>query len=986
MGAGTESLPGLESGRARSLIALLVLGGGQPVARHRLAGMLWPDSTEAQARTNLRHLLHTLRRTHPQVVTRIEVTADSLRWRAEPPAVIDVADFEALLDDPDADGRSDRLRDAVAHYRGPLLDGTDDDWVVQERERLAARYAGALAELAELIAAAGDGARAVAYAERLLTFDPLRESTYRLLMRLHAANGDRAQALRTYHRCNTTLAAELGVPPSSATQAQYRALLPAAPTSRGGAAARPSGSAVVVGRDRERSALSAAWRDATAGHARLVVVSGDPGIGKTRLVQEFRGWCGRGGAVTAEAQCHAAEGPLPYGLITAWLRADTVRPRLRSLDRPRLIELARLLPELIAEQPGTASPEPVPEDEQRRRIFDAVVAAVTLLGGPPDRGRTVVFVADDLHHADRESCRLLHYLLRTVPGGRLLVVATVRAGEVDGTPVAELLAAAGQRDRLVSIDVGPLESAATAQLLAALTGKPVPWNDIRRLRAQTGGNPLFLVEAVRAGWRAGSTQVPMTARVQAVLASRLAQLTSGAREIAAAGAVIGRPFDTALLAAATWGADSDGPAVEDALVTALDELWRHGIVRERGGAAGAYDFAHEMLRNAAATELSPARRAVVHRRVAVALERAGPGAAGHAAEIAGHYAAAGDVESAVEWYLRASRGAQLLYAHAEALRLLESATRLLASLPPSARRDAAELDARTAMLAPLVSEHGYASEDLAAVQGRIQELTASRGVPPSAQLLRSVAMTALTRDDFSGARRVAGELRAGSASDPTGVNVVEAEVLLGFAAFWLAEFAAARGHLERAVSLFLPEHTGTHLAQFGQDPKAVALARLGNTYWFLGEPAAAVRARATALARAEDVGHPYSRAAVLLFAALLALDMNDEAAMRAHVTALLSCGVEARPLRLSATALQGLLAVQDGDTDDGLAMVHGAIGEAAQGAGAPGMQAILGRIRLAAASATGDAGLAIQAATELLATGPAAAVWAPLATQTLRSG
>ena len=649
--------------------------------------------------------------------------------------------------------------------------------------------------------------------------------------------------------------------------------------------------------------------------------------------------------MTAEAQCHAAEGPLPYGLITAWLRADTVRPRLRSLDRPRFIELARLLPELIAEQPGTASPEPVPEDEQRRRIFDAVVAAVTLLGGPPDRGRTVVLVADDLHHADRESCRLLHYLLRTVPGGRLLVVATVRAGEVDGTPVAELLAAAGQRDRLVTIDVGPLESAATAQLLAALTGKAVPWNDIRRLHAQTGGNPLFLVEAVRAGWRAGSTQVPMTARVQAVLASRLAQLTSGAREIAAAGAVIGRPFDTALLAAATWGEDSDGPARRG---RARHGAGRAVAARHRPGARRRCGRLRFRARDAAERRGDRAQPRPACGRSSAGRGGAGTsgaGAAGHAAEIAGHHAAAGDVESAVEWYLRASRGAQLLYAHAEALRLLERATRLLASLPPSARRDAAELDARTAMLAPLVSEHGYASEDLAAVQGRIQELTASRDVPPSAQLLRSLAMTALTRDDFSGARRVAGELRAGSPSDPTGVNVVEAEVLLGFAAFWQAEFAAAAGHLERAVAAL---SAGAHAhppCPVRAGPESGRARPAGNTCWFLGDPAAALRrAGGGAGPRRGRSAIPTARAAVLLFAALLALDMRRRrgaAGARDRAALTRRGGDAAAAVRDGAAGLRrGAGRRHRRRTRDGAWRDR----RGRAGAGAPGMRAILARI------------------------------------------
>ncbi len=984
-------LPRPDSARTRSLVAAVALGRGEPVARGRLAGLLWPESTEAQARTNLRHLLHTVRRVMPDAADRIEVTAADLRWASAPASTLDVAEFEALLDaaDPgDAGGRLAAVRSAVALYRGDLLEGSDDDWVVPERERLAARFAAALAELAGLAEAAGDGAGAIAAAERLLRADPLRESGYQLLMRLHAAHGDRAGALRAFHRCSSTLERELGVAPSEATRAQYRALLP--PEVPAPAAGDAGGRSVpMVGRDAERARLGAAWRDAGAGIARLAVITGEPGVGKTRLVEEFRSWCARGGGVTAQARCYAAEGPLPYGPISAWLRSPALRPAVLALDRVRLAELARLLPELLVDEPGMAAPEAVPEDEQRPRVFDAVSAAIDTLGGSASGGPSVLLVADDLQHADRESCRLLHYLLRSRPATRLLVVATARAGEVDHGPVAELMAAVRERDLLLDIRLERLDPAATADLLGRITGVPVPGADAARLHAQTGGNPLFLVEAVRAGWRPGSRRAPVTPRVRALLDARLAQLSPASRELAAAAAVVGRPFHADLLVAAAWGEESGTAGVEDALVAGLDELWRRGIVLDSGdrigaaGSAGTYDFAHETLREAAAAELSPVRRARVHRRVAAALERSGSAGGAMAAEIAAHHAQAGDALRAATWYLRAAQSAQLLYAHAESVRLLERALDVLdpvaAGAEPDPRRDEVELDLRTALLAPLVSEHGYASPEVAAAQAGLAELHRRLDRPPSAPLLRSLAMTALTQDDFDATRSFAGRLRMAGEADASGVLAVEAAVLLGFAAFWQADLVVAAGHLERAVTLFRPEHTRTHLVQFGQDPQAVALARLANTRWLLGDPAATLDAGAAALARAAAVGHPYTRAAVRLFAALLALDMADDDAVREHTAALVGTGVQAMPLRLSAAALAGRVAVLDGEVDAGLARIRKAVAESAGGAGAPGMRAILARIELAACVGTGDAALVLAAAEGLLAAGPAARVWAPAA-------
>ena len=141
-------------------------------------------------------------------------------------------------------------------------------------------------------------------------------------------------------------------------------------------------------------------------------------------------------------------------------------------------------------------------------------------------------------------------------------------------------------------------------------------------------------------------------------------------------------------------------------------------------------------------------------------------------------------------------------------------------------------------------------------------------------------MTALTQGDFAEAASFSRQLRAAAADDASGVLAVEADTLLGFAAFWLADFPTARDHLELAVDRYRPEHSREHLIHYGQDPKVVALARLGNTRWFLGDADGARSARAAALAWADEVGHPFSRAAVLLFGSLLALDMGDEADLR----------------------------------------------------------------------------------------------------------
>ncbi len=319
--AGDAPLPPLDSARAESLLAYLLLQRDAPQPRQRIAFLLWPDSSEAQARTNLRHVLHNLRRALPDPDRVLAVTPRTLQWRPDGPYWLDVAAFTDLLRraEGEAGERAEAtLAEAVALYRGDLLAGSYDDWLLAERERLQRDYLAALQRLIELLAARGDEARAIPYAERLLRHDPLREESYRLLMRLHAARGERARALRVYHVCAATLERELGVAPSPPTRELYAALLPG-PEHEPPAAGRPlpERRGPLVGRGGEWERLTELWRAAAAGAPRLVLLSGEPGIGKTRLVEELRAWCAQRGAVTAVARSYPAEGVLAFGPVAA---------------------------------------------------------------------------------------------------------------------------------------------------------------------------------------------------------------------------------------------------------------------------------------------------------------------------------------------------------------------------------------------------------------------------------------------------------------------------------------------------------------------------------------------------------------------------------------------------------------------------------------------------------------------------------------------
>ena len=946
---GDNQVAPLDSGRAESLLAYLLLHRGTAQPRQRVAFLLWPDSTEPQARTNLRHVLHTLRRALPDADRLIDAGPRMLQWRDDAPLWLDVvAVFEQAL----AEGR---LQDAVEIYAGDLLDGSYDEWLLEERERLRDLHLDALERLARQLEERGEWKAAIRHAERLARHDPLREDTARLVMRLHDAGGDRARALRAYHVCAVTLQRELGVEPSAATREAYEALLPVTPGPSAPAGPR------LVGRAAERARLSGVWRAAERGSAQLVLVTGEPGIGKSRLVEELRSWCSHGGAITAEARSYAAEGAVAYGPLVTWLRSEAIAARLRRLDRPHLTELARLLPELLSELPDLPRPEPLPESEQRQRLFDAVARALLAPAAP------LLLIADDLQWCDVHTLRFLHYLVRAEPAARLLVAATARREELDaGHPVNELVTGLQALERLSEIELERLSREETGVLAERIAARPLDAAEAERLYGDSEGNPLFVVEALRAapeGARAGS-------RVQAVIAARLAQLSAPAAELVGVAATIGREFTAQVLA------DASG-AEEQAFVGGLDELWRRGVVRAHG--PNAYDFSHGRIREAAYLALSPARRRHHHLRVAQALERThAPDLDAAGGLLAAHYEAAGATDEAADWYVRGAEAAQRLHAHADAIRALERALALTGALPGGRERDARELAILTALPAPLVTVEGYLSKPLADVHERALALAHRLGVDPAPPLVRSLALASLTRGDFAAARGYGEQLRVQGERDADDVLWVESAYVLGVAAYWQGQLHAARAHFEAAAARYRSEHRTDHILRYGQDPQTVCLMRLAHTLWLLGHEEEAARTRDETLALAEASGHRYSLAVASVWAAMLAVDQRDHEQLRRHAAAIGSAaaGDGARQLRIPAAMFAGFADVLDGRAQEGIARIRRVQDEAASGVpAAPGEAGMIARVLTEACAVAGDARTGLEAAGRALELGFGAQLW-----------
>lgn len=664
---GDEPVTTVNTARMQSLLSYLVLHRDAPQARHHLAYQFWPDSAEPQARTNLRKLFHYLHQALPDAERFLCADTHTLQWRPEAPFSLDVAEFESaasMVASPQA------LRQAVALYRGDLLPSCYEDWILPERERLRQVLVEATERLVALLEDERDYQAAIGYAQRLLQYDPLNEATYRHLMRLHALGGDRATALRAYHACATILQRELGVEPGPTTREAYERLLRVDETTAPLPGPKTPAAFALVGRQAEWARLQAAWHAALHVGPRLVLISGEAGIGKSRLAEELLQWANRQGLATASAYCYAAEGALAYAPVAAWLRA---RP-LPALDSLWLSEVARLLPEILITSPDVPPPGPLSEAWQRGRLFEALARAI--LGDRTVVAAPLLLLIEDLQWCDPDTLEWLGYLLRFNPQARLLVVGTLRTEEVDaGHPLAALLTDLRRAGQLTEIVLGPLIESETAALAAEVTGQPLEREQAASLYRETEGVPLFVVESLHAGL----TTAGLPPQVETVLAARLAQLTPPARELAGVAAVIGHAFRVDVLAQASG-------VGEEALMRGLDEMWRRRIVREQG--TDNYDFSHAKLRDVAYAGLSAAYRRLLHRRVAEAL------VAIHAhdvdaisAQVATHYEQAGLPEQAVSYYRRAAAAAQRVYANQNAIIYLSRAIELIPAAAHIARYD-----------------------------------------------------------------------------------------------------------------------------------------------------------------------------------------------------------------------------------------------------------------------------------------------------------
>ncbi|MEO5653304.1 MAG: AAA family ATPase [Marmoricola sp.] len=841
------------SARALALIGYLVTHAETPQPRGHLADVLWPESSSAQARTNLRRELHHLRAALNGSGA-LEVTGAALAWRKSADCEVDVITFSVAQGRALAalaageDGAGAEVRRALASYGGDFLPGCYDDWAMRAQESLQDACVQLCDRAVLFHEQRGDLEEAVSLVRRRIGLRPLEESGYRALMQLQHEAGDRAGAMRTYHRCASVLEQELALEPSLETRQLLGYLM-----SEQSSAARPLvtdaeptltawTSTELVGREEESLTLSKAWSTAP-GASKFVLVTGEAGVGKTRLVGDLTQLVRRQGGVAASAGCFAATTTLPLAPVAEWLRDPQLRRATARLDAVWRTEVERLVPGSVSSTDTVAAERAKVDAWQRLRFFEGLARAVLTVGRP------LLLVVEDLHWCDTATLSWLSFLMSFPTSAPLLVVGTAREEELRPREGLRDMETAGQLARL---PLKALSVEATAELAKSVTGQTLTEDELGLVHSVTAGNPFYVIEALREAHASTGSIDP--ADLGGVLGKRLARVPDPARQVLQLASAVGGPFTLELLAEA-----SDQSA--DAVVEAVDDLWRRRILVQRGDS---YAFGHSLLREAAYATVTPARRWLLHRRLAQALELLYSARLDSvAAELAEQYDKSGQGERAIPFYDRAARQATSVFAHADAVRLWQRARELLAGLPVGRQRDERELAIIEQLLPPLNAWRGYSSKELEASGRRSHAL----GLRLGRDDVRAAACIALFTTTFVQGHTIESNQWAEQAL----VLVEHVPDLAGQAHMAFAGSALSLGQMRGASEHFALacELAGERDSlPIGTRTEVHARCWWAHGLWLLGDETAAVAATERAEQLARTIEHPYSLAVALSYAAI----------------------------------------------------------------------------------------------------------------------
>ncbi len=664
----------------RALIFYVAAQEGQ-VARERLLSFFWPDHERTAAMPILRTMIHELRKNLGEAFY-----ADDENIRLSPDAFIDLRDFSTALQSPSSNQKI--LTDALSLYRGEFLEGFSlsdsaqfDDWANSERERFQVIAMNGFARLARMHEEQGDFAIALELMQHALTFNLFQEDLQRDMMRLQYLNGDRAAVIRQYESLRKLLDEELGVPPMPETRTLYDSIInetlvvhAAGPSNQTLPTARTIEKAVLplMGREVELEKLKGQLRSGN-----LILLEGEPGIGKTRLATELIALQTRGmtSAIVLHGKSYELGQGLPYLPVLDALRELLARPDLISifkrmhLEHVWLAELSRLVPELLTRFPEI--PPPTAHAEEAL-IWEALCQ---LFRGLCRLGEVWLFL-DDLHWADAATIGWLGYLIRNISSPSLILLSTSRPHE-EPAYLVTFLHSLIRENRLVQVQLSALPESVLQQMGVILSNKNNKelsgW-----LIENAEGNPFFIIELVRYAYSIGllkqdgtldmellnlSPAIPAT--IQNLIQSRLLKLTENARQVLHISAIIGREFNFEIIRQVSSLPDGE-------ILDSIDELQAAHLIVPLVDEKLAFD--HYLTMQASLSDMTEPRRHFLHRHVAESLETIYQSELDPISGVIAQHFESGNLPQRAQAYLvRAGRHAAKLAAWVEAIAFYQQA-------------------------------------------------------------------------------------------------------------------------------------------------------------------------------------------------------------------------------------------------------------------------------------------------------------------------
>ena len=616
-----------------------------------------------------------------------------------------------------------------------------------------------------------------------------------------------------------------------------------------------------MGRDRDVAMLHDRLARAEEGHGQVIGILGEPGVGKSRLLREFRPSLGRERATFLTGRCLPNASAIPYLPIIDLVRnafgiaeadpvdtaADKLHAGLRDLDMASA-SAAPLLLHLIGFRRGAESLVGQSPEAIRTRTLDLLRQLILLVG----RRRPIVCAVEDLQWVDQSSEDVLAALVDSVPSSRVLLLATYRLGYQPpwlGKSYASQLAL-GRLTRDESLAV--LES--------VLPAGPLPPPTMERIIARAEGIPLFIEELARAVAEgvADTPDRPVPETIEGVLSARLDRLSEGDRGLLQVASVIGRIVSVPILEAV-----SHQPEAE--LLTALARLRSGEFVHEIPAAFGAMVmFKHSLTHEVTYRSLHEARRRRLHGDVAAAIGRLAPETAERRPEVlAYHYTQAGHAPEAIGYWHQAGQRAIQASATSEAITHLTTGLSLLETLA-GVRRTQHELGLRLTLITALGGPRGYGSPEVEESLARVRALVDELGDAPELTPVRfGLFRFYLSRAEILTALEFADHvLAAGERLGDDGLRSA-GHVAVAVCRFYLGEYVRATEHIERSLALFLPSYGAHQLVTYGQH---LGVGAHGYLAWFatvMGQFDRGAEEAEQAMAMAREVGHQFTLALAL---------------------------------------------------------------------------------------------------------------------------